>query len=43
MNHQVGFTQDNARQWINAGYDPCTKAMHTTQFPTFDGVGWRIA
>ena len=35
MNHQEGFTRENARQWINAGYDPCTKGMHKTQFPNF--------
>ena len=35
MNHQEGYTRENARQWINAGYDPCTKGMHKTQFPSF--------
>ena len=33
MNHQVGFTRKNPHQWINAEYDPGTKAMHKTQFP----------
>jgi uncharacterized membrane protein YgcG len=35
MNHQEGLTRDNSRQWINAGYDPCTKGMHKSQFPNF--------
>ncbi len=35
MNHQEGFTRENARQWINAGYNPCTKGMHKSQFPNF--------
>ena len=35
MNHQEGFTRENSRQWINAGYDPCTKGMHKSQFPNF--------
>ncbi len=35
MNHQEGFTRENSRQWINAGYDPCTKGMHKLQFATF--------
>jgi hypothetical protein len=35
MNHQEGFTRENSRQWINAGYDPCTKGMHKLQFPNF--------
>ena len=33
-NHQVGFTRANAQQYINAGYDACTRAMHKTQYPT---------
>ena len=33
LNHQEGFTRENSRQWINAGYDPSTKGMHKTQFP----------
>jgi hypothetical protein len=33
MNHQEGFTRENSRQWINAGYNPCTKEMHKSQFP----------
>jgi hypothetical protein len=35
MNHQEGFTRKNSRQWINAGYGPCTKGMHKLQFPSF--------
>ncbi len=35
MNHQEGFTCENLRQWINAGYDLCTKGMHNLQFPSF--------
>ncbi len=35
MNHLEGFTCKNSRQWINAGYDPCTKGMHKSQFPSF--------
>jgi hypothetical protein len=35
MNHQEGFTRKNSRQWINAGYNPCTKGMHKLQFPSF--------
>jgi hypothetical protein len=29
--HQVGFTLENAQQWINLGYAPCTKGMHKTK------------
>ena len=32
-NHQVGFTRANAQQYINAGYDACTRAMHKSQYP----------
>jgi hypothetical protein len=35
MNHQERFTRENSRQWINAGYNPCTKGMHKSQFPNF--------
>jgi hypothetical protein len=35
MNHQEEFTCENSWQWINAGYDPCTKGMHKLQFLTF--------
>jgi hypothetical protein len=35
MNHQEGYTRETSRQWINAGYDPCTKGMHKSQFPSF--------
>ena len=34
-NHQEGYTRENARQYIEAGYDACTKAMHKTQYPNF--------
>jgi hypothetical protein len=45
MNHQEGFTRKNSRQWINAGYNPCTKGMHKSQFPSFrrSGAGEIIA
>jgi hypothetical protein len=32
-NHQEGFDQNNASQYIAAGYNACTKAMHKSQFP----------
>ena len=32
-NHQVAFTRANAQQYINVGYDACTRAMHKTQYP----------
>jgi hypothetical protein len=35
MNHQEGFTHENSWQYINMGYNPCTKGMHKSQFPTF--------
>jgi len=34
-NHQEAYNWSNAQQYIDAGYDACTKAKHTTQFPTF--------
>lgn len=34
-NHQEGYNRDNAQQYIAAGYDACTKAMHKTQYPNF--------
>ena len=34
MNHQDSYTRENAQQFINAGYDPCTKGMHKTVLPT---------
>jgi hypothetical protein len=36
-NHQEGYNRSNAQQYIAAGYDVCTKAMHKTQYPNF----WR--
>ena len=32
-NHQEGFDRTNASQYILAGYDACTKAMHKSQLP----------
>ena len=32
-NHQEGFDRNNAQQYITAGYDACTKAMHKSQLP----------
>jgi hypothetical protein len=32
-NHQEGFDRNNAGQYIKAGYDTCTKAMHKSQLP----------
>ncbi len=32
-NHQEGFDMNNAGQYIGAGYDACTKAMHKSQLP----------
>ena len=32
-NHQEGFDRTNASQYISAGYDACTKAMHKSQLP----------
>ncbi len=40
-NHPEGFTRANAQEYINQGWDPCTKAMHKTKFLVFDKVGWR--
>ncbi len=34
-NHQEGYNRSNAQQYIVAGYDACTKAMHKTQYPNF--------
>jgi hypothetical protein len=36
-NHQEAYDRSNAQQYINAGYDLCTKAKHKTQLPNF----WR--
>jgi hypothetical protein len=33
-NHQVGYNQNNLRQYIAARYNSCTKAMHNSQLPT---------
>ena len=32
-NHQEGFDGNNSGQYIAAGYDVCTKAMHKSQWP----------
>jgi hypothetical protein len=32
-NHQEGFDWNNTSQYIAAGYDACTKAMHKSQLP----------
>ena len=32
-NHQEGFDRNNAGQYIGAGYNACTKAMHKSQLP----------
>jgi hypothetical protein len=32
-NHQEGFNRNNVGQYIAAGYDACTKAMHKSQLP----------
>jgi hypothetical protein len=32
-NHQEGFDRNNSGQYIAAGYDACTKAMHKSQLP----------
>ncbi len=34
-NHQEAYDRSNAQQYIDAGYDACTKAKHKTQLPTF--------
>jgi hypothetical protein len=34
-NHQEGYDRSNAQQYIAAGYDACTKAMHKIQYPNF--------
>jgi len=34
-NHQEAYNRSNAQQYIDAGYDACTKAKHKTQLPTF--------
>ena len=33
-NHQQSFSRENAQQFINAGYDLCTKGMHKTVLPS---------
>jgi len=33
-NHQEGYTRENSGQYISAGYDACTKAMHKSQLQT---------
>ena len=34
MDHQEGFTRDNAQAYIEAGYAPSTKGMHRNILPT---------
>ncbi len=34
INHQEGLDHTNANQYISAGYDACTKAMHKSQMPS---------
>ena len=34
-NHQEAYGRHNAQEYINAGYDPSTKAKHKTQLPNF--------
>ncbi len=34
-NHPEGFTWANANEYINKGWDPCTKSMHKTKSPEF--------
>ena len=33
-NHQEGFNQANLNQYIAAGYNACTKAIHKSQLPS---------
>ncbi len=33
--HQEAYDRQNAQEYINAGYDPSTKAKHKTQLPAF--------
>jgi hypothetical protein len=34
-NHQEAYDRSNAQQYIDAGYNACTKAKHKTQLPAF--------
>ncbi len=34
VSHQMGFTCENAQQYIAAGHNPCTKGMHKLVLPT---------
>jgi hypothetical protein len=34
-NHQEGFTRANAQEYLNVGWDPCTKWMHKSQLPGY--------
>jgi hypothetical protein len=36
-NHQKRYNRSNSQQFIVAGYNACTKAMHKMQYPNF----WR--
>jgi hypothetical protein len=35
VNHQEAYDRNNAQEYINAGYNPSTKAKHKMQLPTF--------
>ncbi len=34
-NQQEGFTHANAQEYLNAGWDPCTKGLHKSQLPGY--------
>jgi hypothetical protein len=34
-NHQEGFTRANAQEYLNVGWDLCTKGMHKSQLPGY--------
>jgi hypothetical protein len=38
-NHQEAYDRSNAQQYIDAGYDACTKAKQKRSFQLSDGVG----
>jgi hypothetical protein len=40
-NRQEGFTCANVQEYLNAGWDPCTKGMHKSQLPAIDMGGQR--
>jgi hypothetical protein len=35
VNHQEAYDRSNSQQYIDTGYDACTKAKHKSQLPTF--------